>query len=375
MPDHDSIEQRLTDFYHRSRVAMSGPAPRWDPATGTVVKQGWGRELAVAGVAAVFIVAVFAGARYLRLNQSPPAGQNQAVTSPTAEASATPQPTPTPSPFTGNCKLPVSWGDIGMPLSGGFVTFPGASFAPDSSASGLTTPYGQNWASYDTPMRRWVPVTREMLSPDGTTWLYGTLGRGMIYHAVDVRTGTDTTLWGSDQMFRIIGLDNSFAYAMLSGTGGAQLWRLPLDGSQGYQLKVNGTWQFVNHGAAWGTGSASLPPGAPFSLQRFDMQAKTITTWVQLSGPGSLVGFDTNGAPIVQVGGPGGDVIVAPSPGAQRPVAKAVTFGKGPGEMSLPALGDAHGIWLGQTDGIYLSINGVASKQSSVQAFPAGPCS
>src|SRR5438128_1144751 len=116
MPDHDSIEHRLTDFYHRSRVAMSGPVPRWDPSAATAVKHGWGRQLLFAGAAAVFIVAVFAGARYLRLNQSPPAGQNQAVTSPTAEASATPQPTPTPSPFTGNCKLPVSWGAIGLAL-------------------------------------------------------------------------------------------------------------------------------------------------------------------------------------------------------------------------------------------------------------------
>jgi hypothetical protein len=105
------------------------------------------------------------------------------------------------------------------------------------------------------------------------------------------------------------------------------------------------------------------------------MQSKTIITWVQLSGPGSLVGFDTNGAPIVQIGGPGGDVIVAPNPGVQRPVAKAVSFAKGPGELSLPAIGDRNGIWLAQTDGIYLSVNGVASKQSSVQAFLAGPCS
>jgi hypothetical protein len=77
MPDHDSMEQRLTDFYHRSRVAMSGPIPRWDPATGNVVKQGWGRQLMLAGAAAVFILALVVGARYLRQLQSPPAGRNR----------------------------------------------------------------------------------------------------------------------------------------------------------------------------------------------------------------------------------------------------------------------------------------------------------
>src|SRR2546428_9943847 len=130
MPDHDSIDERLTDFYHRARVAMSGPVPRWDPSAATAVKHGWGRQLLFAGAAAVFIVAVFAGARYLRLNQSPPAGQNQAGTSPTAEASAKPQPTPPPSPLTGECKPPGSWGDNGMPPNGGGLAFsPGAFFS------------------------------------------------------------------------------------------------------------------------------------------------------------------------------------------------------------------------------------------------------
>ena len=369
--DHGSIEQQLTDSYHRSRVFMSGPVPRWDPSKGNAVKEGWGRQLLLTGAGAIFILAFVAGASIWRENQSSPAGQNQAVASP----SATPQPTPTPSAFTASCKLPVRWGDATGHMIGGFVSFPGASFAADSSASGLIRPYSGTSISYDTPMRRWVPADRLMVSPDGTTWLYGTLGMGMTYHAVDVRTGTDTTLWGSDKMFRLFGLDNKDAYAMLDGAGGAHLWRLPLDGTDGSQIRVSGTWQFVNGGAVWGTGAAPLPAGAPFTLQRLDLQKNTVAPWLQLSGPGNLVGFDGRGAPIVQVGGGGGDIIVAPSPGVQRPVARALTFAKGPdGIASLPALGDSYGIWLPGTDGLYVSVNGVASKQSSVQALPAGPC-
>ena len=372
MVDHGSLEQQLTDFYHWSRVAMSGPVPRWDPAKGYAAPQGSGRQLLLTGAGAILILAFVAGASIWRENQSSPAGQNQAVTGPTA----TPQPAPTPSAFTASCKLPLNWWDATGHMSGGFLSFPGASFAADSSASGLVSPYGGTWISYDTPMRRWVPADRLMVSPDGTTWLYGTLGTGMIYHAVDVRTGTDTTLWGSDKMYRLFGLDNKFAYAMLDGTGGAHLWRLPLDGTDGSQIRVSGTWQFVNGGAVWGTGAASLPAGAPFTLQRLDIQKNSAATWVQLSGPGNLVGFDGRGAPIVQVGGGGGDIIVAPSPGVQRPVAHAFAFAKGPdGIASLPALGDSYGIWLPGTDGLYVSVNGVASKQSSVPAFPAGPCS
>lgn len=299
-------------------------------------------------------------------------------TASTTVESGSPYPSPTAAAmFAGPCKLPVSWGDasMGTQLGGGFVVFPGASFSPDSSASGLVTPFGANWVSYDAPLLRWVPVTRDMLSPDGSTWLYGTLRRGNEYHAVDVRTGTDTTLWGSDQLYRVIGLDDKFAYAMLDSATGAHLWRLPLDGSDGSQIKVAGTWQFVNGGSVWGIGSATLPAGAPYSLQRFNVQQNTVTNWVQLETPGNLVGFDANGAPIIQVGGPGGDVIVAPSVGEQRTVAKAFVFAKSSGGyMQLPAMGDAHGTWLAGTDGIYLSVNGRASKQSGVQAFPAGPC-
>jgi len=372
MADHGSLEHQLTDFYHRSRVAMSGPVPRWEPAKSYAAPQGWGRQLMFTGAATIFLLAFVAAASIWRENHSSPAGQNQAVTSPTA----TLQPSPAPSAFTASCKLPLNWWGATGHMSGGFVSFPGASFAADSSASGLVSPYGGTWISYDTPMRRWVPADRLMVSPDGTTWLYGTLGTGMIYHAVDVRTGTDTTLWGSDKMYRLFGLDNKYAYAMLDGTGGAHLWRLPLDGTDGSQIRVSGTWQFVNGAAVWGTGAASLPAGAPFTLQRLDLQKNTVTTWVQLSGPGNLVGFDGRGAPVVQVGGGGGDIIVAPSPGVQRPVAHAFTFAKGPdGIASLPALGDSYGIWLPGTNGLYVSVNGVASKQSSVQAFPAGPCS
>jgi hypothetical protein len=316
----------------------------------------------LAGAAAVFILAMVAGARFLRQNQSGPAGQ---------------KPTPTPSAFTGSCKLPLSWPDPSSgQMIGGFVSFPGGSFATDSMASGLNRPAGADWISYDAPMRRWVPVDRQMVSPNGATWLYSTLRAGNENHAVDVRTGRDTTLWGSDRALRVFGLDNTYAYAMLDSTAGRQLWRLPLDGSQANQIQVSGSWQFVNGGAAWGTASDSLSSGNPFSLVRLDLQHNTVITWQQLSGPGTVVGFDKVGEPIVQLGGPGGDVIVAAGQGVQRPVAQKFYFGKGTmGIAHLPALGDAHGIWLFAQDGIYLSVNGVPSKQSDTPAFLAGPCS
>jgi hypothetical protein len=215
-----------------------------------------------------------------------------------------------------------------------------------------------------------------MLSPSGNVWLYGTLRSGLEYHAVDIRSGSDTTLWGSDHFFHVIGLDDEFAYANDQAASGSHLWELPLDGSNGMQLNQSGGWSVINQGSAWGTGASALPPGAPYSLQRLDLKTGKTTSWLQLSTSGNLVGFDANGAPIVQVGGAGGDVIVASAPNLQKPVAKSFMFAKQPSGATLfTALGDSHGIWLAGVDGVYLSVSGVATRQSIVQAFPAGPCS
>ena len=76
------------------------------------------------------------------------------------------------------------------------------------------------------------------------------------------------------------------------------------------------------------------------------------------------------------MGGPGGDVIVVTSQGAQRLLAKSFYFVKGTiGIDHLPALGDAHGIWLAAQDGIYLSVNGGVPSKQSFPALLAGPCS
>ena len=260
-------------------------------------------------------------------------------------------------------------------MNGGFLRFPGAAFSTDASASGMRSPLGAAWLSYDAPAQRWLPVTREMMTPDGKIWLYGKVANGNAYHAVDVNTGKDTALWGSDQAFRFIGLDNAYAYTLLDGPAGTRLWRLPLNGSVGGPLKVNGIWQFVNGGKVWGTGAASQPAGASYSLQVLDVPNNTITTWIELDHQAEVVGFAADGGPILQVGGAGGDVIVVPSPGEQYLVAKGFLFAtRAAGFAPLPALGDANGIWLAGSDGIYLSVNGVANKQSDVKAFPAGPC-
>src|SRR5207247_8997300 len=124
----------------------------------------------------------------------------------------------------------------------------------------------------------------------------------------------------------------------------------------------------------WGAGTTSFP-GVAYSLQQLDMQANIVTTWIELDTQANLVGFDASGAPILQVGGQAGDVIVVPSPGNPVRVANAFGFGSGPAAHGpMPALGDEHGIWLAGAAGIYLSLGGAGARASVVPRFPSGAC-
>ena len=54
-------------------------------------------------------------------------------------------------------------------------------------------------ASYDSDQHRWVPVPREWVSPDGSSYAYAVIqpGAAQGVHIVDVRTGSDRVIPGT----------------------------------------------------------------------------------------------------------------------------------------------------------------------------------
>src|SRR5207253_1444484 len=75
-----------------------------------------------------------------------------------------------PAPADFSCRLPVS-GFAGAP--GGVVSFPAASYAPEAPESlPSVTLLPDLGDSYDQPLRRWLPVRREQVAPDGSAYAY-----------------------------------------------------------------------------------------------------------------------------------------------------------------------------------------------------------
>src|ERR1700730_1758036 len=112
------------------------------------------------------------------------AGQPVAKSSPTSIATTTQSPIPTlfptprPSPVPGDlpvsqvtfsCRLPIylQTGYEGSPdfsRQGAFITFPAATMSID--------PSGKDGGYFDRAFNRWVPVTREAVSPDGSHYAH-----------------------------------------------------------------------------------------------------------------------------------------------------------------------------------------------------------
>src|SRR5260370_17395888 len=84
MSDHEPIEQKLTDFYRRSRARLTGPIPSLNPMRYEKGRGSGSRHLIAAGAIAVFILAVAGGAYFLRQNQA----RGQAVPRPSQHPSS-----------------------------------------------------------------------------------------------------------------------------------------------------------------------------------------------------------------------------------------------------------------------------------------------
>jgi hypothetical protein len=285
-----------------------------------------------------------------------------------------------------SCRLPVTWERSDSlpgttagsgPPGGGFIGYPDGSFQADGTARGAT-PFGDPAIAlwYDRSSSKWLPVAGRQVSLNQSTYIYYTLRKGIEIHAVTVRTGSDIRLAPSqDEMWDPVGLDNPFVYAMVGGRSQAtDLWRIPLDGGKASRVTTAGHWIAVSAGSVWGTESA---PRTPFLLLRLDLSTGKTTRWGSFDDSAQLLGFDAAGWPVISIGDIAGTVVVKSAPNADRVVATGVTVTRrSPYDDFTPtiAIGDAHGIWLAGDDGIYLSVDGSATKISNVHAFPAGTC-
>jgi hypothetical protein len=278
-----------------------------------------------------------------------------------------------------SCRLPIS---IDGDRRGAFVEFPQG----DVAIANATGSY------YDRAYSRWLPVPRAAVAPDGRHYATVELGDQGTFtiHVVDVATGKDAPLHESDATFNFppdvldyaaegIYLDNGFE------RGQAGLWLV--DPATGAIRQLSNSWipTAIDHGYVW---SEVLNPADPNpvntassagilanEIDRIDLKTGARETWMYRPGTGlSIVGFDTVGRPLIVAGKWGLDLeamlLLAIDPATQLNLFQgdlAQTF--------RGAIGDAHGTWLGSSQGVYLyeAADGLR-KVSNQPGMPANGC-
>ena len=340
-----------------------------------------------AALLAVLALAACAGGPTAVASRTPT--PSQPSPSPIASPIFTPEPpTPSPSPRpplseTLHCRLPIS---AGSPGSGGFVVFPGGKYVADPKSNvvipNVPTPspgYGYNpgnffGLTYDRTYSRWLPVPRQLVTPDETHYVY--TSPDSVY-VVSIATGAKVGLGaGMGHAWTVLEVDNQDVYAnpqQQTAQPVAGLWLLPFSGAP-RQVTTKGYWQAVGGGAAYGFEVPSVPSGAVQALLRLDLKTGTTSTSLNNLPPNSnVLGLDLQGHPIVieQTSPP--QVVVAT--GSNRRL--VISDGSMPNfYVSYGMLADRNGIWLASGTGLFMwtGVVGQMEQVSAVSGPIAGAC-
>lgn len=320
-----------------------------------------------------------------------------------------------------SCRLPVLID--GQPLygpTGGFITFPAGTYAPDPA--GIINSIGDGelgtaakpeldgqpneWPPfYDLAWKRWLPVGAGQASPDGSSYAFVAppLGGDAALFTYQVASGAYhyKTLaappQGDGPYFNYGDYDGRYAYLVADQIDGFPkgVWRAdPATGATSQLLPTSaGNVLLVQNGVAWigldnpaDTSPPHAPKGQAFdTLESINLLTGATTTWIyQASHSVIFWGLDSSAHPVVMVTSPPNfdsvrQLLLLDAPGSNG--------------ISIPAgflpLGDMEGdagrLWFGGRDGIYywtqatglikvdsFQPNPAVADDQSV--FPAGHC-
>ena len=294
-----------------------------------------------------------------------------------------------------SCRLPVGSNPVG---AGGFVEFPSGRFVADAGSQ----------VSYDPRSERWLPVSRSMVSPDGTSYIrieYSKPGPSIEIHIVDAATGKDRALWREDSIVLVLGWTSDGAYFVrpASSTGtGPQLWLLDpgsgrrrmvasdLEKNAGFPLFK--AWSGMAEGAAWSKTVANTRPSSDV-LVRINLADGRASAWFNAGSATTLdvLGWDGQGRPYLAIGQNPVRVALLEARDHARPIASnGFSWSVG---LSDNGVQDDHGFWVtGESGSIWLFAGTGGLKRVAkvpvppaahpgsdmpgiTQMFIAGPCS
>lgn len=315
---------------------------------------------------------------------SSPGSPSAAAKSPTPHATPATSPTATPvSAVDFNCVLPV-YGYQQL-STGATISFPAAK----------VTAAKEGGYYYDRAVSRWLPVFRWAVSPDGLSYAYtegwsASPAKAPRLHIASAATRKDQRVvtMPDAQPYQVADFTSTGVYLIISFEGVAPgVWRV--DRRSGALTKISKGY-YVPAGAAWigvvdtrdPNPQRSLFSGAaqPDRIDRRDSTGQT-TTWFYAPGYAlSWVGFTA--ATAVLVSGFHQDT---PTSATDR----AYWLVDGPGHATKlgvgqsldlvggfgAAIADAHGIWIGAGDSLYLiRRDGTALRVFSSSVYPANGC-
>lgn len=293
-----------------------------------------------------------------------------------------------------SCRLPV-FDDQGTGPVGGFIDFPSGTVTPDPAGTVSIGRFGRELVGssyvhyFDRAYSRWLPVSREAVSPDGSHYVYTDRAIGpqadpqarATLHVVAVKTGVELTFDDGEWSSPYVALDYATEGIYLTTTGvGYGLWLM--NPATGDVTKVANPWDVqgsAGNQVFWvGAVNASDPHPiagvAPNQVDRFSLADGSRVAWFYR--PGSSVHFvsqDVGGHPIIVAGGVSGPVelLLLVGPGVSRSI---WTSGDRVPSIGSP-ISDSHGVWFGSSDGIFLySEAGGVQKVSNQPGYPANGC-
>jgi len=291
-----------------------------------------------------------------------PTSSATASASAAAPSASTGQASPAPvataaQPAVMRCKVPVV-----LDSEAGWVTFPGGTYQRDARADhlppGPTFPLSK---AYDKVYERWVPVGRDLISPDGQHYAYAD-ATGSRVHVVDLGTGADHSFDPGapppNSIWVAVDYEAEGVYleAQPNGPAGtAGLWLLTPSSGAVKQIAGTASWQYISGGRAWATSDALTGhgPGPGSRLLGMDLHSGAIVSWYKRTDVEfTVAGADGGGHPILQVtkaNAPALIVVTAQNNGFVLPVAP----GSGVPSLSniIHPVTDSHGMWLGDTGG------------------------
>ena len=316
--------------------------------------------------------------------------------SPLASPQITALPTATSSPpalprtqVDFSCRLPVYTRD-GTQVKDSFIDFPNLA----------ATAAGQGGIYYDRPIARWLPVTRQAVSPEGTRYAF-TEGwsaeqpAAPRVHIVDASSGAD---------IRVVSMPDAQPYVVADYTAGGVyvviradtaapgVWRI--DPNKGSVAKVSAAYyQPAGPGFIGAVDRRDPSPyksalsgqEQPNRIDRRDARGRAVSwlyqpgrglAWVVLPGPALLVmgrsRDETQRAEQVEfwlVEGPGRWTRLAAYSGSDPSPYRELEDGFG------NAIADAHGTWIGTASGLYLMTpDAVLLRVLDQPAYPANTC-